>query len=239
MYKKIFLTTVETVFSVFVVILGLLFIISTFENILIQEEMKNFINSCTFEEQIDNTYFFSLEDEGNSHIEKEKRVLGKSGDIFVMPQSRMEVFPFFSKFVTCLFGGHSGLVYDDRFIIEAMGGTVQDGYVFFNSSDLYSEERTVIGLNVKTTDANKQKAIDYAYSKIDYKYNFLYIFDNFNKYYCTDLCSRSFGKENDLNLNLNKDGLFVSTQDLLLSDNTEISFIKIKDGEKVYIYYKK
>ena len=61
--------------------------------------------------------------------------------------------------------------------------------------------------------------------------------DNKDKYYCTDLCARVYGKEAGLDYNLEWNGFATSTQDIVLSKDTYISYIKIMKDDKYYIYY--
>ena len=166
-------------------------------------------------------------------------ILGAPGDIFVMPQSRMEVFPFFSEFVTYLFGGHGGVVTYDEKIVEAMGATKEEDTVFLNENDLYYTERTVIGLRVNASKQDKEKAILNSNGVVGRKYNYWFIFNTKDAFYCTDLCARVYSKEFGLEDNLDSNGFYTTVCDLFFSKQTDISFVKYRHDGKTYIYYAK
>lgn len=258
MFKKsinVILLVLESLFSLVFMTLCIMFVVSTCENISVQEKLKDFINKGVFEQEVngDTRIYAVYTDEvvDDTIIIKPNSVeLGTPGDIFIMPQSRVTNIFTVSGFITYLFGGHAGIVsydatYNRNVLVEAMGATAEESYVYANyfgteDYDLYKpEERTVYGLRVKGRTADFEKAYKYALTRVGYSYNYLYVLDTKDKYYCTDLCSRVYGAENDLNYNLNEDGLYVSTQDLYRSKDTYLTYFKYVDNGIIYIYYLK
>ena len=247
--SKIVLFCLEIFFSLVVLIISIMFTIASIHNINMTEKIKEFIDSCEFEFESNGTYYYCLEsdtiDEDTITLNKindnlyGSPVLGMPGDIFLMPQSRMEYFPFFSEFVSYLFGGHAGVVVENNKIVEAMGGSSDLSYIYLEPTDLYIEERTVVGIRVDATSEERKQAVSNAMSLVGKNYNYWFIFNTKNSYYCTDLCSRIYGSQFGMNYNIDTNGFHVSLQDLFRSKDTNITFIKyIKDG-KTYIYYLK
>lgn len=242
---KIVMFSFEMIFSLLLLILSIMFTMASIHNINMTEEIKSFINSATFEFEDDNTYYYYVEcddiDETTITIkENNDPILGKTGDIFLMPQSRMEYVPFFSQFVSYLFGGHAGVVIDDgKHLVEAMGGSSDQGFVYNENTDLYEEERTVVGMRVNASIEERQQAAKNALSIVGGKYNYLFIFNTKNAYYCTDICARVYGSEFDMDYNLDTNGFHTSLQDLFRSKDTRITFVKYKIDGKTYIYYLK
>ena len=76
-------------------------------------------------------------------------------------------------------------------------------------------------------------------SLVGEKYNYLFIFNTLNAYYCNDVCNRVYGKEFGMNYSIDTNGFHVSLQDLFRSEDTFITFVKYKQGDKTYVYYLK
>ena len=165
--------------------------------------------------------------------------LGAIGDLFVMPESRINYIPFSAEFITYLFGGHAGVVVSDTMIVEAMGGSKPQMFVFKNYTDLFTEERTVVGLRVNASKEERSQAALNAKTLIGKRYNYWFILNTKDNYYCSDLCSRIYGEEFGMEYQIDTNGFHVSIQDLFRSRDTSITFVKyVKDG-KTYIYYLK
>ncbi len=74
------------------------------------------------------------------------------------------------------------------------------------------------------------------------QYNHLYIFNTKYKYYCTDMMSRAFAiitnSNNKSKYNLNRDGVAVTVNDLILSKDTYIAYYVYTDRNNVKkVYY--
>lgn len=239
----------EMFFSLVLLIVSIMFTIASIHNISMTEEIKKFIDSAIFEFESNGTYYYAVYtdtlDEDTitfNQINEDlygSPTLGAPGDIFVMPQSRMEYFPFFSEFISYLFGGHAGVIVENKKLVEAMGGTSDQSYVYLMPTDLYSEERTVVGLRVNASFEERMQACDNARSLVGKRYNYWFVLNTKDSFYCTDVCSRIYGKEFGMNYNIDTNGFHVSVQDLFRSNDTDITFVKYKSDGKTYIYYLK
>lgn len=104
-----------------------------------------------------------------------------------------------------------------------------------------------IVLRVKNIDVNElELTLDYANEHVNNEslYNFLFFFDKHNKFYCTDLISRSFRhaknpKEIDTKYprTLNDNGFVTTVNDLILSKSTYLTaYVENIDGLR-HVYY--
>jgi uncharacterized protein YycO len=241
----------EIIGSVVMCIFSYLFINASIQNICMLEEMKEFVSHAELELEVGNVSYYAVytddvldrrtitivQDENDNY---RRPLLGTTGDIFIMPQSRMEFFPLSSQIISYMFGGHAGVVVENgTHLVEAMGGYGDYADIASNYTDLFDEERTVVGLRVKAPYYDRFDAAEFAKGLIGEKYNYLFIFNTKNKYYCTDICSRIYSSEFGLDYKIDENGFYTSVPDLLLSNDTEISFVKYTKGDKVYIYYLK
>ena len=179
----------EMIGLVVLLTLSIMFSIASVHNMNMLDEVKAFMKSAKFEFASDNTYYYVIETDfideavlSNKNVDNP--ILGKTGDIFLMPQSRMEYFPMFSEFVSYLFGGHAGVIVDNgSSLIEAMGGSSDQSEVYKMPTDLYSEERTVIGMRVNASSEERKQAADNAISLVGKMYNYLFVLNTKNNYY--------------------------------------------------------
>ncbi len=163
------------------------------------------------------------------------------GDIFVTKESLLNIAPFISQFVSFQFGGHAGMMYDSRTVIETTGMAYhpEDNVVIESTNDLlkFYDDRAFVGLRVNATLEERQKAADHCLSLVGKAYNYSFVFNTKNKYYCTDLVQRSYSREAGLNFNLDFDGVAVSSNDLIVSKDTSIAFYRFIKDDKIYLYY--
>lgn len=232
-------------FLSFICFLAILTVDAIFENVIVDSQVKAFVENGVFKQELGSFYLYEVE------IEEELRSPSvtfdgntvnneTSGDIFIYKESKMDVLPYSAEFISYFFGGHAGIV-DGGVIIEAMGANSkpEDNIVDYAMNNLFYDrhERDVIGLRVKGSDEEIEKAVEYANSVVGVKYNFTFVFNRKNSFYCTDLISRAFGKEANLDFNLDQDGIATSCNDLVLSNDTFITyFMYYKDGIK-HLYY--
>ncbi|MBO7079018.1 MAG: hypothetical protein J6W64_04310, partial [Bacilli bacterium] len=96
----------------------------------------------------------------------------------------------------------------------------------------------IIGLRIKGISGEvKERIVDFASNNIGKEYNYLFI-KREERFYCTDLVSRAY---EDSGININYDGFFVTGNDMIVSGETYIIFIRekyVENGEEYYnIYY--
>lgn len=102
-----------------------------------------------------------------------------------------------------------------------------------------------IGLRVKgATLEDNQAVVDHLRSLAEQKaqYNFFFVLNTKNRYYCTDLVTRAIEKIDDIDgtqkFDFNKDGFAVTINDMILSKDTYISFYVRTDKNDVkHVYY--
>jgi hypothetical protein len=101
-----------------------------------------------------------------------------------------------------------------------------------------------VGLRIKgVTQADIDEALLFLEDKAiqEAQYNFLFVLNTKNKYYCTDMVSRAYesiqtdsGKQK---YNLNRDLIAVTVNDLILSKNTYISYYVTTKHNIKHVYY--
>ncbi len=245
MYKivKVIYVSITLLFSV----LAILTVDAVVENIKVDNLLKNFVDNAVKVNEVGRFVFYEVEIEEelttSSITISDSGVPNAStpGDIFVLRESVIDFIPYSAEFITFYFGGHAGMVYDEKTILETTGmePNPEDNCVIEYRNNIFyrPEQVDVVGLRVKASDEEVKKAVDYAYSTIGEKYNYSFVFNRKNTYYCTDLITRSYGKEGNLNFNLDEDGIAVSCNDLILASDTFITYYMIyKDGYK-HLYY--
>ncbi|WP_162146860.1 hypothetical protein [Acholeplasma granularum] len=84
-------------------------------------------------------------------------------------------------------------------------------------------------------------AVNFGKNQVDRGlYNYLFIFDTKNKFYCSDLITRAFNdinRVNDTDYNIDEDGFIPSIHDILLSDDIYITIYKETKSDGIHIYY--
>lgn len=180
------------------------------------------------------------------HAEGNLVLPGSPGDVIVSLTSSINI-PVIRDIISFYAGGHAALCTDDycdyfgssntSTIIEAPGvddypcpARVSSIY-YWTTPNLFSSS---LVLRVKMTDREKTEVLSYAQTIVGDPYNYSFLFDTTNKSYCSDLVSKSFKK---INKNLNKDSFSTTIQDLVISDETYITFYQYFENDVRYIYY--
>lgn len=172
---------------------------------------------------------------------------GGSGDILISLKSELQI-PFVKDFVSFYAGGHAALVLDDykdekytvnsNYVVETTGLSQGENNAIVSTKSGWADEypyNEVIGLRVKMEDKELKKVVSHALSLVGDPYNYSFIANTRNKSYCSDLVMKAFST---IGVNLNKDGFTTSVYDLLVSNESYISYYHYfdKTGMK-YIYY--
>ena len=247
----------KNIYSIFQTVLALLFCLfayflvsSTIKNIITTVQVKKFIASATFERDFGEAtkiYYVDLGlEEQSATFSSSDIVLGLEGDFFVMPETRIVDLNLVKGFIDYNFGGHAGMIVNRNglpTLIEAMGGTLMENKVYANYGEYYDlyrpELRSVIGYRVNTSYENRQQAATFAIDQVGKEYNYFFAAHRKDKYYCTDIVSRSYWKEAGLDIRLSSN-IYDSTQDISISKNVYIVFFKYIDSSGViHVYYAK
>lgn len=142
------------------------------------------------------------------------------------------------------FIGHATINIEDdgSKIIESVGNDEDFAGVRIKENQwVYTEVRygndaqTIVGLRLKEIDEQTKENICNNLKELEgKKYNYLLPFYAKNKYYCTDLISRTLKKEN---ININYDSFYTTGNDIIVSNSTYVIFLceRIEDGHfKIY-----
>ncbi len=243
------------IFKWFWIIVGSVFAILSldivYENINTKFQLKNFIDNGVYignngefflyeveiEQQL-TTPSVTIDEDGNAYSQT-------PGDIFIYRKSTLDEnypnIPLLVPFVSYYFGGHAGIIADENNTIETNGTYSSAGAnivdlcpnnIFYNEAN-----RDAVGLRVKAPEEDINTALDYFNNAIGMPYNYTFIFNKANSYYCTDLVARGFGKEAGLPYNLDVDGIATSVNDLIISKDTFITYYMIYKGNEKHLYY--
>lgn len=173
--------------------------------------------------------------------------IGSNGDILLTKESPFEGIPVIHEFITFFFGGHAAIGLGDRngddFDFEAKNiihtlGNGDDNCARVDVNDWLIEERRAETIGVRVKGATKEETNQFICNTLDKlgtPYNYLFIFNTKNTYYCTDIISRSYQEVNK-KIKIN-DWFYTSVNDIVNSNDTYISFYKYMDGKTTYIYY--
>ena len=90
-------------------------------------------------------------------------------------------------------------------------------------------------------DSDIDQAVSFAQDKVNRGlYNYLFIFDTKDKFYCTDLVTRAYASINEVNgrsYSLDDDGFIPSIYDMLLSEDSYLTLYKETKADGIHIYY--
>lgn len=247
---KFFLRIIKTL----VVLLTLLFMVvavmtidAAVENVIADNQISDYISRGVYERTVDNIHLYQVE----SKVELEKPsinfnsygypLIDQTGDIFVTRESVMEVVPYSSQYIMYNFGGHAGIIYSSTQLIETTGmnPVLEDNVIVTSYNDLLkiTDSRAYLGLRVDAPQEDIDKAVEFAINQIGMPYNYSFVFNKKNSFYCTDLVSRSYSSEAGLSYNLDNDGVAVSVNDLIISNDTFITFYRYVVNSEIYLYY--
>lgn len=129
----------------------------------------------------------------------------------------------------------------------ALVQTVSNYFLNTNhQSDYYGKyyRKKLITLRVKAEESERLQAVEHLkeLQRKNVIYNYMFFLDTKEKYYCTDIMSRSYQSIKDENnkskYTLNDDGFITSVNDLILSKDTMISnYFEVDKNGIEHIYY--
>lgn len=149
---------------------------------------------------------------------------------------------FFSK---NFYIGHAtiNIADDGRKFIESVGNDngnngvrIKDNDWIYTEINIENDAQTIIGLRIKNLTLEKiNKISDDLLKKVGLSYNYNFLINKRNSYYCTDLISRVLYSNG---INIDYDYFYPTGNDFIISNNTFPIFIceKIEKG-KFNIYY--
>lgn len=225
---------------------------SSVEYIFVERKIQEFVDRGEFYIEIGSTKYYKVsktyeyEDVSRNVFNPfdSKKYVGSTGDILSTTRNPLRSIPVVGLISRLAWAGHSALITEDdgSKICEVVGNEddPEDNFVRIVENEWISKDSGsphIIGLRVKDlTDEDRKTVTSYANTQAleKDKYNFLFPLTRSNKYYCTDLVSRSF---NEVDINLNNDGFMTSGNDMILSKKTYIIFFRKRVGNKFIVYY--
>lgn len=225
---------------------------SCVEFYFVERKIEEFVDRGEFYIEIGSTKYYKVskayEYEDTSRFVfnplSPKRYVGSTADFLSTTRNPLRAYPIIGLISRLAWAGHSALVTeeDGSKICEVVGNEddPKDNYVRIVENEWISADTGsphIIGLRVKgLTNEARETIVDYANTQAleKDKYNFLFPLTRSNKYYCTDLVSRSY---NEVDINLNNDGFMTSGNDMILSKETYIIFFRKRVGNKFLVYY--
>ncbi len=244
------------------IILSLLIVFSIngyIEKIRVDNEFSDFKKRGEFVMTIDDTNYYKVtkkynweDPEQTYNIDDPMQIIGKKGDMILTnrnPLKEVDI-PIVPSIVQVIardfFCGHGTInsTDDGLNIIEVMGDVTSDREetgvkVNFNDWILADDGSPyIVGMRVKNvTKEQIDTAISYAEKQIGKPYNYSFLFFRYKSFYCTDLLSRAY---REANIGINYDYLATTGNDIILSKNTYIFFLREKievDGQTKYNIY--
>ncbi len=171
---------------------------------------------------------------------------GANGDILVSTEATL-IGPIVSGIVSFYVGGHATIVtdeYNDYEIssnkyssVEATGleeddnRSVLSNRAYWTNDDPFTE---IIALRVNLTENEIKEVQSNAIALVGDEYNYSFLFNTLKKSYCSDLVSKTFSH---VGVNLNKDSFATTIYDLIVTNETYISYYSCYIDEVMYIYY--
>lgn len=212
--------------------------------------VEQFKNQAVYneEESTDTVKLYAIPSEETRPVKQNigvEQYPGNTGDILITLTSELEI-PFIHEFISFFAGGHAALVlgeYKDAldkvnsmYTIESSGLNDDLNLADTCSKSYWTKYKyPIIGLRVKMTEEERHHVIARGMALAGDPYNYSFLFDTKNKSYCSDLVAKAF---DSIGINLNKDGFTTSIYDLLISNETYITYYRTIDSMGVqHIYY--
>lgn len=250
---------INLILCLFLTSISLYGILSTsIETIVVQSEIAQFVSKGEYVEEISSrtVKYYRIESDEEKPaftLHNGIRLLGSSGDILLATGSPFPDIPFVNEFISFFFGQHAALVAGDYEgkapyngkkisitkydVIETTGlaDKKEDNCVSYFPNNFHNRYEEIIGLRPKNaTQTDYDKILSYAYENMYKPYNYSFVFNTKNKYYCTDLVSRAY---KSAGFDLNHDHIATTVNDLITSEDSYIFLYQIvRDGVR-HVYY--
>ncbi len=249
--------------ALIILIPSIIFVINGLvERVSVNNMINEFKKRGEFVTKVGDTNYYKViakDDEDGKNvfdIYNEDKYIGTTGDIILTNRNPLRYSnTIFTKeivgiFAKSMFLGHASynVTDDGAVIVEITDHTTNDNKNIEDVSGVKYSQNTwiseddgspyIIGLRIKgISEEVKERIVDFASNNIGKEYNYLFI-KREERFYCTDLVSRAY---EDSGININYDGFFVTGNDMIVSGETYIIFIRekyVENGEEYYnIYY--
>jgi|SRR5690554_5704074 len=228
---------------------GVIFIVNgVVERITIDKELNDFKDRAVFVIERGNTRYYEVKaeydyEDTSRHIKDSISdiQIGATGDIYVTSRNPVpgSVFLGFVSKLTWI--GHAGLVIDDkgRETIEIVGNVNRESNVVkayentWIEGGKYTDQIAVLRIK-DTTEKQRDMMVEYAESKIGMPYNYTFLFNRKNSFYCSDLVSRAVAHAG---ININYDHLATTGSDMIVSENTYLIYYRERISDNRFAVY--
>jgi len=262
MWRKRVIKILNNTFLI-IIALAIIFVVNGyFEKAIINKKIIDFKDRAEYvgvDPYLENVYYYKVtkeydyEDVSRKTFDIENRTnIGSKTDILITNRNPMRGEPVLDPIVGYLsnnfFIGHASInaTDDGSRMFEVVGNASKpERNVVIEGSNDWSNylkdpvSPIIIGLRIKgTTEEQRNKIVEYAYEQVGKGYNYTFIFNRHNTYYCTDLVSRA---AKHAGININYDFFSTTGNDMIISKKVYIFFLKeavYEDEEiKFNIYY--
>lgn len=210
------------------------------EKRIVNQKINEFKSRGTLVATVDTTSYYIVKkvhdyEDNSRHIMNDlnDKKPGAKADIFVTSRNPIAASKFVGFVSRLTWIGHSALVIDDQGqeTIEITGNESGDDNTVRIWDNTWAIEESPYNLTPQiallriknTTPEQRNKVVEYAHSKIGYHYNYTFLFNRANSFYCSDLVSRA---TRHAGINVNYDHLVATGSDMLTSDLTYIIYLK-------------
>lgn len=238
-----------------ILIIGLLliFICFIFDSIIedkqINSKVQEFKNRGILVYETSNKHYYEVKrkyeyEDTNSPILRSygSDYFGTTGDIYISNRDPLDFFVT-EKISKHIYIGHSGMVYDAdaKYTIEIVGNKEKENNVLklWENNWLRTPTNNYVFLRVKGMDnEKKEKLIANCQLEIGKPFNYTILFNNKNKFYCSDFISYIY---DTIDINLNTDYFATTGADYITNDETYLIYYQetiYQNNEQHYnIYY--
>lgn len=125
--------------------------------------------------------------------------------------------------------------------IESVGNNIDNKVIVSPNTWIKTEVRggddtnRIVGLRIKNTnDELRNDIVDSLMNKVGCEYNYNFFIPYKNKYYCTDLLTRTL---KEFSIDINYDGMFAIGNDIILDNETYLIYYIERVEEGVFEFY--
>jgi hypothetical protein len=232
-----------------------------FEKVIVVNEIEDFKSRAEYigiDPIYSNIHYYKVEkkydyEEISRHTFdlSDKKYIGAKTDILVTNRNPLRgvsvLEPLIGYLSLNFFVGHASInsTDDGAYMYEVVGNSdiIEENQVIESMNDWVFylrdiESPIIVGLRIKDTTAEQRnKMIEYTAAQTGKGYNYTFLFNRNNTFYCTDLVSRAVKYAG---ININYDYFTTTGNDMMVSKNTYIFFLReviYEDGKPQFNVY--
>ena len=211
----------------------------------IDNSIFEFISRGVYVDSIDNFNYYKVskkygyEDCSNICDDYTDINIGTIGDIYISNRDPLGDF-FITEWISKrAWIGHAGIIYDQeaKKMVEIVGNDTKENNVvkIYNNTWLTKDSLEYVVLRVKDiNDQDKKNIVTECDKILGCKYDYTFLLGGSKRFYCTNLVSYIYKK---IDVKLNKDMLFTTGSDMIISENTYMIYYRMKYVKDNKVYY--